>query len=390
MTALQSKTQSQLKPEVYCNRYIFPHNIQTLLLILIVIFINQSAGAQNKFIIDLAIQNTKAKKVLLTNGYSNLDKTKPTITDTVDLIDGKCTLSGNFKEYGYYSVALDSASKFFVFMIDTGRFSIDYNQKSYSKVIKNSIQNDMMFEIDAGLEPINNKREKYQDTAYMESTTSDRQAIFISKMVSCDSALAEYLHAYITKHKNSSYALNMLNQTFRMSAKSTELAKQSYSLLNSELKNTSTGQFLKSALFDAVHVVVGKSFPKITFLDQGKNKVTLPINHKGIVLIDYWASWCIPCIASLPELRKIKEKYAGKEFQLISISADTNHSLWLKAVTKNNIHWSNYRNLNGFYSKDMTYFSVKAIPFTILIDQGKVILVNPSLDQVDKYVQSKI
>lgn len=88
-----------------------------------------------------------------------------------------------------------------------------------------------------------------------------------------------------------------------------------------------------------------------------------------VVLLDFWATWCGPCMAKLPEILKLKDKYKGKDFQLIGISLDEDKAVLLKTVKAKGMDWPEYFDGKGWESEVGTKFDVRSIPAAWLIDK---------------------
>jgi len=88
-----------------------------------------------------------------------------------------------------------------------------------------------------------------------------------------------------------------------------------------------------------------------------------------IILLDFWATWCGPCIYEMPEVKKIWKKYGGDNFVIIGISLDTNLRALESYVEKEGIGWPQYFEGRGSGQSVSRIYGVRSIPHTVLIDQ---------------------
>jgi thiol-disulfide isomerase/thioredoxin len=91
-----------------------------------------------------------------------------------------------------------------------------------------------------------------------------------------------------------------------------------------------------------------------------------------VVLIDFWATWCSPCVNALPHIRSIAKKFDGQPFVVLSISLDSDGAKWNQFVEKNGMTWMQYRD-GGFSGRIAKLFGVTAIPATFTIDADGVL-----------------
>jgi thiol-disulfide isomerase/thioredoxin len=90
-----------------------------------------------------------------------------------------------------------------------------------------------------------------------------------------------------------------------------------------------------------------------------------------VVLLDFWATWCGPCRAALPELKKIYEKYSReRQFLMISISADRSAERWEEFVRTARMDWPQYLDRDAKLNRD---FNVRGLPTYILVGPDGVI-----------------
>ena len=92
-----------------------------------------------------------------------------------------------------------------------------------------------------------------------------------------------------------------------------------------------------------------------------------------IVLLDFWASWCIPCRIDMPEVRKIWKQYGGDRFAIVGINLDSSRPPFEAYMKEEGITWLQYYDGLGWGNKIARLYGVYAIPHTVLIDQDGVI-----------------
>jgi thiol-disulfide isomerase/thioredoxin len=91
-----------------------------------------------------------------------------------------------------------------------------------------------------------------------------------------------------------------------------------------------------------------------------------------VVLIDFWATWCGPCVEALPHMQSIAKKFNGQPLVLLSISLDQDEAKWKSFVDKNKMTWMQVH--DGGYNGDVSKkFGVTAIPATFSIDADGVL-----------------
>lgn len=89
-----------------------------------------------------------------------------------------------------------------------------------------------------------------------------------------------------------------------------------------------------------------------------------------VVVMDFWATWCPPCRASVPELKELTKKYSRQKLVLISVSADKDDAAWREFVAKKNMDWIQYRDADGQVLKA---FSIHSFPTYLVIDGDGII-----------------
>ncbi len=130
---------------------------------------------------------------------------------------------------------------------------------------------------------------------------------------------------------------------------------------------------VKSTVEAADLVAIGKLCPEIsTDASVDGSVVSLSDLRGKFVIIDFWGTWCGPCMAGVPHMKAFRDKYAGK-LEILGISNDKKAEVWRAAIEKNGMNWPNIRigtGENDFVAK----FNVQGFPTKILISPEGIIL----------------
>ncbi len=108
------------------------------------------------------------------------------------------------------------------------------------------------------------------------------------------------------------------------------------------------------------------------------NKLVKLADFKGkIVLIDFWASWCMPCREENPNIVKQYQQFKDKNFTVLGVSLDNNPGSWMRAIEEDKLTWTNISDLQAWSSPLIVDFQIKGIPTSYLVDgNGKIIAKN--------------
>lgn len=128
---------------------------------------------------------------------------------------------------------------------------------------------------------------------------------------------------------------------------------------------------------------VGKPYLDFTQNDADGHPVTAskvmadPGNR--YVLIDFWASWCGPCMGELPYLKEAYSSFSSEGFEIIGVSLDQERDSWLEAVKDNEMNWIQVSDLK-YWSNDVArLYNINSIPANFLVDCKTGLIVEKGL-----------
>lgn len=206
----------------------------------------------------------------------------------------------------------------------------------------------------------------------------------------------EYLQKAL-KENSSPYVQSELLSILLQKAskdKKSALINQYYKQLMSTYPESFAARFAEKQFNPDRKIQVGNEIPKFAFdaIDSAPGSKVTRDEFKGKwVLIDNWATWCGPCIAELPEIHKIYEKFKDKNFVVLSVSFDREAGDVTKfRKGKFKMPWMHVFSEGVWESEAAKAFEVIGIPKPILIDpNGKIVALEEDLrsDKLEKTLE---
>lgn len=118
---------------------------------------------------------------------------------------------------------------------------------------------------------------------------------------------------------------------------------------------------------------IGDIAPEIDLPNPKGENVALSSLRGSLVLVDFWASWCGPCVKEQPLLLKMHNAYPDK-LSIYGVSMDTKKPLWLGAIAKGKLPWTNVSDLKYWTSPVVGDYMLQSVPLNFLVDKNGIIV----------------
>lgn len=166
-----------------------------------------------------------------------------------------------------------------------------------------------------------------------------------------------------------------------------DTAAARFARLPEESRSSVLGRKLQSIIEIGQRTNVGVMATDFIQPDTLGNPVKLSDFRGQYLLLDFWASWCVPCRAENPVMLAVYNKYKDKKFTILGVSLDDEKTrkAWINAIKMDGLPWTQVSELKGFGGEAAVQYGVKAIPTNFLIDpSGKIVARNLRGEDLDK------
>jgi outer membrane lipoprotein-sorting protein/peroxiredoxin len=138
-------------------------------------------------------------------------------------------------------------------------------------------------------------------------------------------------------------------------------------------------------------VAIGKEAPGVVGKDLSGKTVSLKDYRGKVVLLDFWATWCGPCLVELPHIQAAYRKYHEQGFDVLGVSLDQQKGKLSKFIEQKKMPWTQLFDGQMWDSAMLTNYNIQGIPFAVLIDrEGKIAAINPKSLLLDAAIEKAL
>lgn len=309
-------------------------------------------------------------------------------------VDSTVVANGKFKIKGdtdsaalrFISIGEDASTVRSIMMVEPGKINVVYDSAFH---ITGTVLNDVYSEF-------NEKQKEFKKKARSISEQYNNAEVDGTMNDELRTELRSAYDKVAEEEKTMNYEFvktnisNELGQFMfeNMSAMfDAEQQKEILALTSDEYKSKENVKRVVDQLAAMEAVAIGKDFVDFTMKNTKGEYVSLSdYAGKGkYVFIDFWASWCGPCIQEMPNVVNAYEKYKNKDFEIVGVSLDQDEAKWLQGIEELNMTWPQMSDLKLWKSEAVGLYAIRSIPHTVLLDkEGKIIAKDLRGDQLEE------
>lgn len=133
---------------------------------------------------------------------------------------------------------------------------------------------------------------------------------------------------------------------------------------------------------------IGDTAPEIKLANLKGDSIALSSFRNKVVLVDFWATWCAPCVKEQPKLVELYKKYKNSGFDIYGVSLDNKKSQWQSIINKYKIKWTQVSDLKFWLSPVTKSYNIQELPYNVLINgKGEIKAINLHGDKLEKEIK---
>ena len=320
--------------------------------------------------------------------------------DTVLVKNEKFEIKGKVDETTIHGLLVESTQGMVSVILEKGTINVAvYKDSVFKSKVSGTFNNDEFGKFNTGIaklqKSVQQKLAAYeiQNNEVMKTAKETNDTITMNKLRKgygdIQNQLVNYSVDYSKKNPKAYISLLIVQGLFNNPNYEFEDVKKQFNGLDADLKKLKPAKKIQE-MFDSVAATeIGKVAPNFKAKNPKGKEISLDDSKgKKATIVDFWASWCMPCRQENPNMTKLYKDFHEKGLNIIGVSLDNDSKDWITAIAVDQLLWPQVSNLKQWDDPIAKLYNVNTIPATFLLDEdGKIVAKNISGAELRKKVE---
>ena len=306
--------------------------------------------------------------------------------DTVAITNEKFEITGEVDEPSLHGIAIENARGLLNLIVEKGDIKINVNRDTiFRSKIAGTYNNEEFQKFTLGISKLQKSvKQKLTDfeaknATVMTEAQKTNDTLIINRLrkeySDIQKAIGDYSINYSKNNPKSFISLLIVQSLLNNPEYDLAFAKKSFESLDASLKDLKPAKKLKEFFEKVAATEVGEKAPDFTAKDIKGKEVSLNQSlGEKVTIIDFWASWCMPCRKENPNMVALYKEFHAKGLNIVGVSLDNDSKDWITAIAKDQLTWTHVSNLKQWEDPIAKLYNVNQIPATFVLDKdGKII-----------------